>query len=142
MEMTKADLQALELVPSGYNPSVVLQLVHQGSIDAKYLKFLKRLSQFTDDTLSDFLHLNVKTFRQYRDSKAVLRKDLQEHVVMLLSLMKHGVEVFGDAETFERWLRSINPFFDRQRPMEFLDTINGICYVDDRLTAIEYGDNV
>jgi len=71
-----------------------------------------------------------------------MRKDLQEHVIMLLSLMKHGVDVFENAETFEKWLRLANPFFDGECPITFLDTINGIAFVDDRLTAIEFGDRV
>jgi len=72
----------------------------------------------------------------------MLRRDLQEHVIMLLSLMKHGISVFGDTDTFSRWLERPNFFFDEKSPCYYLDTISGIKLIDDRLTSMEYGDNI
>ena len=57
-------------------------------------------------------------------------------------LLKHGIEVFGTEEGFKRWLNTINFFFDKKAPVEFMNTGDGIKFIDDRLTGIEYGDNV
>lgn len=140
--MSSKDQGDLSIVPRGFESSEVLQIVQSGQVDAQYLRLLKSYSKFSDDSLSEFLHLNVKTFRNYRDAKNDLRKDLQEHVIVLLSLIKHGTEVFGTIDAFHRWLVSTNPLFDGNRPTAFLDTINGIKFVDDRVTAMEYGDNI
>ena len=35
-----------------------------------------------------------------------------------------------------------NPFLDYSKPIDYLNTITGIRFINDRLTAIEYGDNV
>ena len=56
-------------------------------------------------------------------------------------LLKHGIEVFGTEEDFKRWLNTINFFFDKKAPVEFLNADDGIKFIDDRLTGIEYGDN-
>ena len=67
---------------------------------------------------------------------------LQEHVFILLSLFKHGIEFFGTSGKFGEWLQKENYFFDNDKPINFLDTISGIRFTDSRLTAMEYGDNV
>jgi uncharacterized protein (DUF2384 family) len=45
-------------------------------------------------------------------------------------------------EEFERWLNQENFYFDNKRPVAFMNTITGIKFIDDRLTAMEHGDNV
>ena len=141
--MTAAAQQAIwEEVPAGFDAGGVLRLVHSDKVNANYLLLLKELSHFSDQELSDFLHINVKTYRTYRDSDKVLRKDIQEHILMLLSLLKHGIDVFGNSDQFNSWIETPNPFFDMKAPSAFLYTISGIKLIDDRLTGIEYGDNV
>ena len=61
---------------------------------------------------------------------------------MILTLIKHGREVFGSVEKFSSWLDTENFFFDKKTPSKFLTTSSGLKFVDDRLTAMEYGDNV
>jgi uncharacterized protein (DUF2384 family) len=54
---------------------------------------------------------------------------------------------------FESWLNQENFYFDNKSPVSFLNTITGspvsflntitgIKFIDDRLTAMQYGDNV
>lgn len=129
-------------IPGTFSAGDVLRLVHGDQIDSSYLILLKELSHFSDQAISDFLHINVKTYRNYRDAGQALRRDIQEHTIMILSLIKHGMEVFGDSNRFSQWLSSENFHFGNQRPSTYLDTISGIKLLDDRLTAMEYGDNV
>jgi uncharacterized protein (DUF2384 family) len=63
-------------------------------------------------------------------------------MLLLTALYKHGSSVFESTQNFNKWLKTANLFFDNQEPITFLDTITGIRFVDDRLTALEYGDNV
>ena len=60
---------------------------------------------------------------------------------MLISLFKHGIEIFGDEEKFKQWLKTENFYFGQKTPVVFIDTASGIKFIDDRLTGIEYGDN-
>lgn len=66
---------------------------------------------------------------------------MKENILLILSLVIHGIEVFGTKEKFEQWLDTKNFYFDNKSPVSFLNTVTGIRFVNDRLTAIEYGDN-
>ena len=59
----------------------------------------------------------------------------------LTQLTKHGIEVFGTKEEFTIWLQRKNFFFDKKAPAELMHTLEGIKFIDDRLTGIQYGDN-
>ena len=58
----------------------------------------------------------------------------------LINLTKHGIEVFGSKENFERWLATEN-FYIGGKPEEYLNTVERIGFLNDRLTGLEYGDN-
>ena len=57
------------------------------------------------------------------------------------SLMDNGIKVFGTKENFEIWLQRENFFFDKKAPAEFMYTLEGIKFINDRLTGMQYGDN-
>lgn len=63
-------------------------------------------------------------------------------MLLLLALIKYGTAVFGTVKEFDQWLNRSNFYFDNKSPNAYLNTITGIRFVDDRLTAMEYGDNV
>ncbi len=133
----------LDQIPSPIMPSDVLRLLKNNSITSAYFDLLKSLTNFTDEVLSGWLNVNIKTFRSYKSAayKAEVKADLQEHVVMLLALMKHGIEVFGDRERFMTWLETENFQLGKMKPSDYLNTISGIRFIDSRLTGMEYGDN-
>jgi uncharacterized protein (DUF2384 family) len=103
---------------------------------------MKTCTRFTDDILSDWLNISVKTFREYKKPNSVFKENVKEQVLLLLSLIKHGIEVFGSVNEFDNWLNRDNFYFDNKSPMSFMNTVTGIKFIDDRLTAMEYGDNV
>lgn len=128
----------LEQIPK---TNEVFSFIYENKFAPRYLSFLKALTNFSDEKISTFLNINVKTFRSYKSSRLMLKKDLQEHTIMLLSLIKHGINVFGSQENFMSWIEKENFYLDKKAPILFLDTINGISLVNDALTGMEYGDN-
>ena len=137
-----AELKILDQIPQDIKTSEVLRLVHSKKVNSIYLKVLKDIADFSDDVIAGWLNMNVRTYRNYKKAPATIRADIQEHTLLLLSLMKHGIEVFGTKEAFSQWLSTQNFHLGQQSPVSFLNTISGIKFVDDRLTAMEYGDNV
>ena len=129
-------------IPTQVSEPAILYAVRQNTIDSAYLGDLKHISGLTDELLSNALNLNVKTFRSYKTTAVAIRPYLQEHIVALLALYNHGLVVFGVQESFNDWLRKDNDDFDNDSPLNLLTTMSGVKYVDDRLTAIEYGNNV
>jgi len=132
----------IENIPDMSNYTDVFFYVKNNIIDWQYLIYLKEVTTFSDDVISDWLNISVKTLRAYRKPETSFKENMKEHIVLILSLYEHGVDVFESKENFDKWLNNQNFYFDNKLPKNYLDTVSGIKFIDDRLTAIEYGDNV
>lgn len=129
-------------IPDKLSNAEVISWLHSKEIDWKYMLLFKQYSSLKDDVISNWLNISVKTLRNYRKPEIKLKDNVKEQLLLLLSLFKHGNEVFGSSEEFNKWLSDENFYFDREAPVSYLNTIAGIRFVENRLTAMEYGDNV
>lgn len=129
-------------VPGHINDSEILYFLYTKDINWQHVNAIKTLTDFNDAVISDWLNVSVKTFREYKKPQNTFKENVKEQVLLLLSLIKHGIDVFGSVEAFDHWLNRKNFFFDNKTPNSFLNTVTGVKFVDDRLTAMEYGDNV
>lgn len=129
-------------VPGHINDSEILYFLYTKDINWQHVNAIKTLTDFNDNIISDWLNVSVKTFREYKKPQNTFKENVKEQVLLLLSLIKHGIGVFGSAKEFDQWLNRKNFYFDNKSPTSFLNTVTGVKFVDDRLTAIEYGDNV
>jgi uncharacterized protein (DUF2384 family) len=132
----------LKGMPRYINDMEILHLLNTTDINWKYVNAIKTLTDFKDEILSGWLNISVKTFREYKKPKSTFKENVKEQVLLLLSLIKHGSEVFGSVKEFDNWLNRENFYFDNKSPVSYLNTITGIKFIYDRLTAMEYGDNV
>lgn len=132
----------LKNIPDRVSDSEVLRFLYKGNINRTYINSFKKYTSLTDDIISELLNINVRTFRNYKKIEGKFNVNIKEKLILLFSLFKHGSEVFGDINEFNKWLNSENFYFDGKVPVSYLNTITGIRFVDDRLTAMEYGDNV
>lgn len=142
--MRVEEAAVLYSIPEKPVPGVIFTYLQTHTVNGRYFDIFKTLSNFRDEDISDLMNINIKTFRKYRSEKSALIKSnlLKEHVVTILALFKHGKEVFGDYELFSNWLKKENYYFDNHPPASYLETISGIKFIDDRLTGMQYGDNV
>ncbi len=138
----KREKVILEAVPSHISDGEILHFLYSTDINWQHVNAIKTLTDFNDDIISDWLNISVKTFREYKKPQSTFKENVKEQVLLLLSLIKHGVDIFGSMKEFENWLNQENFYFDNKSPVSFLNTITGIKFIDDRLTAMEYGDNV
>lgn len=132
----------LEEIPALVQDSEMVYVLQRKEVNWKHIQAIKELTRYTDDILAGWLNLSVRTFRDYRKPTSILKENVKEQVILLLTLMKHGIAVFGTADAFYTWLQTQNFFFNNEMPSSYLNMITGIRYVDERLTALEYGDNV
>ena len=132
----------MDNIPVTANPSWVIGYLNDGEFDTRHVNALKKISGANNNVLSEILGVTPKTFNAYSKDISKLKIDTKEHILLLLSLLKKGSEVFDGQGEFNEWLNSPNVFFDNKPPVEFLNTISGIKFVDSRLVAMEYGDNV
>lgn len=131
-----------ENLPSVSEPVAVYGYVSANDIDSRYIQKLDMLIGLGDEILAGWLNITSRTLRNYKEKTSRLKDITKEQLVAILSLYKHGVEVFDDKDLFETWLVTTNPFLDNLKPQSFMDTMSGIQIVDQRLTAMEYGENV
>lgn len=136
------DPAVLYSVPGQITDSEVLTFLQTKDVNWKYVNAIKSLTNFNDEVISDWLNISVRTFRSYRQPENKFKANTKEQIILLLSLIRHGIQVFGSAKEFDKWLQKANFYFDGKIPNSFLSTVTGIRFVDDNLTAMEHGDNV
>lgn len=129
-------------IPRKISDTDVLHILKTENVNWEYLSFVKDSTKIKDEVLSDWLNVNVKTFRSYKKENTELKENLKEQIILLISLFKHGSSVLGGKNEFKHWLETENFFLDNEKPISFLKTITGIRFIGDRLTAMEFGDNV
>lgn len=133
----------IEGLPAVGDYSNLFFYTNKSELDVEFIDILDRLIGLNDTILSSWLHITPKTFRNYKNKLNLILKDnIKEHIIHILSLYKHGIEVFENVENFEKWLSSENVLLDNKLPSHFLETISGITFINDRLTAMEFGENV
>jgi hypothetical protein len=134
--------QNIPAIPEIGNFTKILFYLRNNDVNWNYFNYFKEITTLSDEITSNWLNINSKTLRAYRKPESVSKDNIKEHLVLLIALYQHGNEVFEGKENFDGWLISENYYFDRKAPMDFLDTITGIKFIDDRLTSIEFGDTV
>ena len=132
----------VETVLNELKDVAVLAYMDNHAIDAGYLNDIKKLTRFKETAIAGWLHISPRTMRSYNAANKVFDKKLSEQVVMLRAVFEKGKAVFSNAAAFDTWLDTSNFFFDGKKPITFLDTTSGMRYIFDRLTVMEYGDNL
>lgn len=108
----------------------------------RYMELFDHITDLNTEDVAGWLNITPKTYRSYRKNPELTLKDnLKEHLILLLSLYRHGIDVFGNKKLFEKWLITPNILLDERAPRQFLDTISGVKFIDNRLTAMEFGEN-
>ena len=129
-------------IPEISNFTKVLFFIRENNVNWNYFNYLKEITTLNDEIIANWLNITSKTLRAYRKPESMSKDNIKEHLIVLISLYEHGIDVFETKENFDKWLLSDNYFLDNKSPKDFLDTITGIKFIDDRLTAIEYGDTI
>ncbi len=84
------------------------------------------------------LHLKPKT-AQRASAKSSLSVDTSDHIVQILKIYEHCLDVFGSNEKTSRWLTTPNHALGGELPIHLMDTMEGISLINDTVTRIEYG---
>lgn len=142
MKTTEKSYQLMKSLPTPMTDLFIIQQINHGKIDHSYLQAIKDISNLPDAILSNLLDVTAKTFKTYITGKSVFKESIQEQIILLLDLYKHGFHVFSSEVNFQQWLERPNFYLDQKRPLDFLVSKSGISFIDDQLTAIQYGENV
>ena len=98
------------------------------------------LFPYKKEEFADLLHLSLKSLMRYKESNQKLNPVQSEQVLKLISLFKKGMEIFGNENSFYRWLDKPAFGLDNKKPFELMKTVSGINLIIDELNQIEWGD--
>ena len=132
---------AVEQAPDEVSDIEILKFIEDENIDWESINELKEIGNITDELIANWFNVSLKTLRTYRAKQKDLNQNFKERALLILVLLKRGLEVFGTPEDFRTWLHSPNFLLNQRTPLSYLDTITGIRFINSRLIAMEYGDN-
>jgi putative toxin-antitoxin system antitoxin component (TIGR02293 family) len=115
----------------------VIQLSREGISKSILFQLASRIN-FTEKELANVLDLSERTLQRYSD-ETKLSKVASEKTIELAGLYQYGEEVFGTIDRFNGWMKSPHALFQKQRPIDILDTHRGFQMVHDELGRIEHG---
>ena len=140
--MGTQEIKLLEKIPEKPNSDEILSFIQTNRISGKHFQLIKTFTGLNDSDISSLLQINIKSYRaKSKETEPIKSSLLNEYLITLISLFKHGQEVFGTIDKFNEWLNKNHFNFNKKSPLLFLNTIAGIKFVDDRLTGMQYGDN-
>jgi len=114
-----------------------LSVIKKG-LEYKTLKDFMSLADFHIEEMATILHITSRTIRRL-DTGSLLNIDISEKVLELLRLYKFGIEIFGDKDVFNVWVRRSIRGLGGVTPLSLLDTGIGVEIVMDELERIAYG---
>jgi putative toxin-antitoxin system antitoxin component (TIGR02293 family) len=115
----------------------VIQLSREGISKGLLFQLGSRIN-FTEKELATVLDLSERTLQRYTyDTK--LSKVASEKTIELANLYQHGEEVFESIDMFNIWMKTPHAMFQKQRPIDILDTHRGFLMIHDELGRIEHG---
>jgi putative toxin-antitoxin system antitoxin component (TIGR02293 family) len=88
--------------------------------------------------ISNILHISVRQMNRYHPED-LLSAEQSGFIYEFSRLYVRGLDIFGDKETFEKWVQRPQMALGMQVPVSLLDTAEGFRMVNDLLSQIEYG---
>ncbi|HEY4323236.1 MAG TPA: MbcA/ParS/Xre antitoxin family protein [Mucilaginibacter sp.] len=123
-----------------YTDDISLLNNSKKGLNAKAALDFLSLSGFTQDEFQETFKTTVKTIQNHVTKDLTLDAALSEKLLKSFALFDKGVEIFGSAKNFHRWLATPAYGLGNQLPFDLMDTITGIQLIEEELIRIEFGD--
>lgn len=114
-------------------------LVREG-ISYKNFKLLSVSIDIPNKKWAVILGISEKTMQNIHKEKRNLEQNKAEKLMSFLTLVRYGVEIFGNVNSFKQWLEYKAPALKNKAPSEYLDTTQGINMLKEQLSKIETGN--
>ena len=98
------------------------------------------VADYDKDFAADLLDVSYKTVTRYQKEKKKLSPLQSEYILKTIVLFNKGNQVFGDKESFNRWLDKPAYGLGNRVPRAFITTVGGINFIIDELNRIAHGD--
>ena len=98
------------------------------------------VSNYDKDFAAGLLDISYKTVSRYQKEKKKLSPLQSEYILKTILLFNKGNQVFGNKESFNRWLDKPAFGLGNRIPRAFITTVGGINFIIDELNRIARGD--
>lgn len=115
-------------------------LAEPESIYASAFDDMVAVASYDKDFAADLLDVSYKTVTRYQKEKKKLSPLQSEYILKTIVLFNKGNQVFGNKESFNRWLDKPAFGLGNRIPRAFITTVGGINFIIDELNRIAHGD--
>jgi putative toxin-antitoxin system antitoxin component (TIGR02293 family) len=98
------------------------------------------IANYDKDFAADLLDVSYKTITRYQKEEKKFSPLQSEYILKTIVLFHKGAKVFGNTDSFNRWLDKPAFGLGNRIPRTVITTVTGINFVMDELNRIEHGD--
>jgi putative toxin-antitoxin system antitoxin component (TIGR02293 family) len=98
------------------------------------------ITNYDKDYAAGLLDVSYKTVTRYQKEEKKFSALQSDYILKTIVLFHKGVKVFGNNESFNRWLDKPAYGLGNIIPRSVITTVTGINFVMDELNRIEHGD--
>jgi uncharacterized protein (DUF2384 family) len=124
--------------PSSFIKNNVLNNMAQNSKEL-FIKVLDTTGLTIKVLAENIFEITPKTFIKYKNNETKIPSRIAELAIELSTLYELGIFVFGNTSVFNLWLEKEHPFFNYNKPVQYLNTSTGIHLIYEELKRIEFG---
>lgn len=114
-----------------------IQETRKGIDKAAFQKVVKQ-TNLSFKEFASYLHVSGRSIQSKKEHEKLSIK-VAEHTLFIKKLYELGVNIFGNTERFNQWMKTPNPTLGNEIPKSFLDTIPGIMFLENKLNEIAHG---
>lgn len=111
----------------------------RGGYSAKILKAASLFFRVPETRILKITHIPASTAARLEKKEAKIDSASSERVLRMSSVMKLGMDVFGDEESAINWMKTPNQALQGAEPLDLMDTEPGAMSVREVLNAIATG---
>ena len=98
------------------------------------------IAHYDKDFAADLLDISYKTVSRYQKEDKKFSALQSEYILKTIVLFHKGDKVFGNTDSFTKWLDKPSYGLGNLVPRAVITTVTGINFVMDELNRIEHGD--
>lgn len=118
---------------------ISIVMTSRRGVDAIAFWDVAELTGYRREEIAQLFDTSLKTLLRYRETNRKLSPATGELALKIISLFRHGEEIFGSVDEFRSWLNTPAYGLGNQIPYSLMQTSGGIDLIDDELYRIEFG---
>ena len=117
---------------------LIIEIIRRG-VPYSLFNLIQHSAPFSEHDWANILDISTKSLQRYKQTSRNFKSIQSEKIIEMAEVTHAGLDVFGDLERFELWLKTVNFALGGNKPFDLLRDSYGKDMVLDELTRINYG---